>query len=647
MSNIFFEGEEKLKRHRLSKKVDNSWIESSFGKYSWGDALKNDASFLGISISNFKFIFIKCFILFCIFALFSRTFYLQIVKGEEYKNLAEINRVRIVPIQAERGIIYDRNQKQLVFNVPNFYFAIFPNDLPKDDNVRKSILENIAKIIDVEPSDIEERISMFSSYNFQSVPIKTNLSYEEAVRLELLNNTYPAIRIETGIKREYDVPESMSHILGFLRKINKNDLQNNSNYLSTDDIGKAGIEYEYEKILRGKYGKKQVEVDALGRQRTILAKEDPTPGEDIILTIDIDLQKKAEDILKKHLRANNISRGVIVISDVQNGEILTMVSLPAYDNNIFSGGLSYEDYNILISNKDKPLFNRAIAGEYPSGSTIKPVFAAAALEDGIINEYTSFISSGGIRIDKWFFPDWKTGGHGTTNVKKALAESVNTFFYIIGGGLLDSSLKNFDFEGLGVKKLEEYARRFGLGKKLGIDLPAEANGFLPSKEWKENNKKEMWYIGDTYHFAIGQGDVLVTPLQVNVWTAIFANRGVLYKPHLLKTIFHNDGTVTTENPEILTQNFIDSKNIEIVRQGLREGVVYGSSRSLSVLQKPVAGKTGTAQWGKGKRPHAWFTGFAPYKDPEIAITVLAEEGGDGSGIAVAIAKEILWWYFEI
>lgn len=646
--NPFWESSNQNKDYRLNKKSDDSWIGSSFGRYAWHnkETTKQAVSFLGSSISKCKFLTLRFLIIFIIIILLGGTFYLQVAQGAKYQNKAEINRIRQAPIIAERGIIYDRNQKSLVSNIADFYLAITPNELPKDTNERANLLQKISKILNISPADVEEQLSFFSGLDYQSVPVKTNMTYNQAIELEILNNAYPAIKVEIGIGRNYDIPSSLSHIIGFLRKVNKQDLEDNSNYLPTDDIGKIGIELQYEKILRGKYGKKQIEVDALGRQTSILAKENPTPGDDIILTIDSDLQKKTETIFKKHLKAHGAKRGAVIISDVHNGEILAMVSMPAYDNNLFSGGLSYEDYNQLITDSNKPLFNRAIAGEYPSGSTIKPVFAAAALEEGIINAYTSFVSVGGIKVNKWFFPDWKMGGHGVTNVRKALAESVNTFFYIIGGGLLDSALKNFTIEGLGVQKLTEYAKKFNLNKKLEIDLPGESNGFLPSKEWKETSKKEMWYIGDTYHLAIGQGDILVTPLQVNSWTSVFANNGTLYKPHVLKTVLRQDGSVTVIEPKIINKNFIDKKNIQIVRQGLRDGVTYGSSRALQELNTSVAGKTGTAQWGKNKKPHAWFTGFAPYDNPEIAITILVEEAGEGSKIAVPIVKEILWWYFN-
>ena len=293
----------------------------------------------------------------------------------------------------------------------------------------------------------------------------------------------------------------------------------------------------------------------------------------------------------------------------------------------------------MLNDPDRPLYNRSMGGEFPSGSTIKPVISAAALQEGIITESTTFLSNGGLRIDKWFFPDWKAGGHGMTNVRKAIAESVNTFFYIIGGGYEGTT-------GLGVDRLAKYFKLFGLGSQTGIDLPGEVDGFVPSKEWKETTKKENWYIGDTYHLAIGQGDLNVTPLQVANYTAYFANGGKLLVPHLVKEIRPSGSQVGTPVPvKIIRSGIVNPAYVQIVREGMRQTVVAGSARSLQQVPVPMAGKTGTAQWSTKKDPHAWFTGFAPYDDPTIVITILVEEGKEGSTIAVPIAREVLQWYF--
>ena len=285
-----------------------------------------------------------------------------------------------------------------------------------------------------------------------------------------------------------------------------------------------------------------------------------------------------------------------------------------------------------------PLFSRAWAGSFPSGSVIKPIIAAAAFSEGLINRQTTFFSSGGLQINTWFFPDWKAGGHGVTNVVKALAESVNTFFYIIGGGYEN-------FVGLGLEKISEYLKKFGLANTVGIDLPGETAGFIPSREWKEDVKKERWYIGDTYNLSIGQGDLLVTPLQVANYTAIIANGGTSYQPHLVKRMINAETKEKIDiAPRIIEKNVLPDSILSIVREGMRATITSGSAQSLNSLPVAVAGKTGTAQWSSKYSPHAWFTGFAPYDDPQIVLTILIEEGGEGSHVAVPVAREVFGWW---
>jgi penicillin-binding protein 2 len=315
-----------------------------------------------------------------------------------------------------------------------------------------------------------------------------------------------------------------------------------------------------------------------------------------------------------------------------------MVSEPAYDANKFAQGISKDDYSALINDPDNPLFSRSISANVASGSVFKPVVGAAAMAEHTINENTSVLSTGGIHVGKSFFPDWKAGGHGVTNLAKGIAESVNTFFYSIGGGT-DS------ITGLGVERIVNYAKKFGYGSPLGIDLPNEGAGFLPTKEWKQNTKGERWYIGDTYHVAIGQGDVIVTPLQVAMMTTVFANHGTLYRPRVVQAMTASDGTRVEKDPEVITPQVTDKFAIDAVRRGMRQTVTAGSARSLNALPVQVAGKTGTAQWNSKKSNHAWFTSFAPYDKPTITVTVLVEEGVEGSVNASPVAREIYRWYF--
>jgi penicillin-binding protein 2 len=284
------------------------------------------------------------------------------------------------------------------------------------------------------------------------------------------------------------------------------------------------------------------------------------------------------------------------------------------------------------------LFSRSILGEYPSGSTVKPVLAAGALEEKVVTKDTTVNSTGGISIGKWFFPDWKAGGHGAANVTKALAWSINTYFYYIGGGF-------GDFKGLGLERIGKYLKLFGLGQQTGIDLTGERLGLVPDAQWKRETKNQDWFIGDTYHLSIGQGDLLVTPLQVNSYTSAIANGGKLFVPRLALSAIQPDGSKKSFPPSVIRNIPVSQENLAIVRQGLRETITAGSAQSLNSLPVKVAGKTGTAQWSDTKPNHAWFTGFAPYDNPNFCITVLVEEGGEGSAVAVPIAKEVMQWWF--
>ncbi len=634
---------------RLNEDRNLDWVEESFEVGSsveletdgdrGGQRVKKE--FLGSALNQKRLTVFLFFIFAILGILFFKTAYLQIIRGEYYRQMAEGNRIRTIYTAAERGIIYDHNATVLVKNIPTFSLYLIPTDFPKDSAARVKSIENLANVIRIQPKEIEEKLSRASSYSYSPVMLLENIDYEEAIRLKIESYFLSGIELKLEGRREYlnesgTISESLSHILGYVGKVNQNDLKEGKDYNSTDFIGKTGLELFYEDLLRGQNGKRQVEVDALGKEKNIIAKEDPVRGKNITLTLDVEIQKKLEQIIKKYLTAAKKTRAAAVVLNPNNGKILAMVSLPAFDNNLFARGISSDDYNALINDPNHPLFNRAVMGEYPSGSTIKPVIASAALEEKIINKNTSFLSVGGLRISSWFFPDWLAGGHGLTNVTKAIADSVNTFFYIIGGGY-------DNFEGLGVARISKYAELFGFGEKLGIDLPNEATGFLPSEEWKEKTKGEQWYIGDTYHLSIGQGDLLVTPLQIAASTTVFANGGKLYRPHFLEAIELGEVSVSDY---LIRENFISKENIDIIRAGMRQTVTSGSAKKLLDLPVTSAGKTGTAQWSTTKPPHAWFTAFAPFQNPEISFTVIVEEGEEGSRISLDIAREFMMWYFS-
>ena len=623
---------------------------SNFSQRSYeGDYLPEGESDTGVMVPPIKrgrvyILFIL--ILLMILIIFARLYWLQVIKGEDYRNIAEGNRVRILATKADRGLIYDRYFRSLVKNRPGFSLVVIPGDLPKDKEEKDKVLQELFSLLEMASElqddylkDFERIKEIFQNllpHSYQEVKIKEDLDYQIAMRLELKLDKLPGICLKVEAEREYLQGQNLSHILGYVGSLDPEELDQYPDYLMTDSIGKTGLELYYEDLLKGKDGQKRIEVNSFGKEERVVSQQLPKTGQDLILSLDLDLQKKVAEVLIKYLKINNSQAGAIVVLDPRTGEILSIFSWPSYDNNLFIRGTS-EDY---LVDPNKPLFFRAIAGEYPSGSAIKPVIAAGALTEGIINETTLIFSQGGIKVGQWFFADWKPGGHGATDLVKALAESVNTFFYYIGGGY-------GDFKGLGAEGINQYARLFGLTKQTGIDLPGEGQGLLATPEWKEQEKNERWYIGDTYHLSIGQGDILVTPLQVANYTAAIANGGILFQPHLVREINDPETSQKRKAPQkVIRENFIDLEDLNLIKKGLRAAVTKGSARKLANLAIEIAGKTGTAQVGGGKKPHAWFTGFAPYQNPEIVLTVLIENGGEGSEAAVPAAVEILSFLFE-
>ncbi|MBU0963662.1 penicillin-binding protein 2 [Patescibacteria group bacterium] len=634
MSNdLFGIGTDEKKISKLERKTE--WV---------GDAIpiqNNNEEYLtsNFDLKKLRLLFYIISLTFII--ILFRVGYLQMAKGVEYRSAAEENRIRIVEIKAPRGIIYDRDLTVLAYNIPNFSLSITPADFPDEENKKIQIIEKISDILTIDASDLLTQISEIPDYSYESFILADHIPYEQAMLLKIASSDLPGITLDASTFREYINNTLFSHTLGYMGKISPDEMEKHPDYSFDDYIGKSGVELFYEDVLRGTHGKKEIEVDSLGKESKIITESKPEQGKNIILTIDSDIQNTLGQELNALVeKSQTITGAAAAAIDPQNGEVLALVSSPTFDNNSFTAGLTPEQYADIANNPDKPLYNRAIAGEYPSGSTIKPLIALAGLQDGIINEHTSFLSTGGIKIDKWFFPDWKAGGHGQTDVKKAISESVNTFFYLVGGG-------DENIQGLGVNRIRSYLELFGLNDALGIDIPGEATGFLPTKEWKQEVKNEPWYIGDTYHLSIGQGDILVTPLQVATYTAIVANSGTFYKPHLLKS--YSDATnqnVEEIDPTIIRDNFINDYYYKIVQDGLREAVLSGSSSALGDLPFSSAGKTGTAQFGSEGKTHAWFTCFAPFEDPNIAITVVVESGGEGHATALPVAKEGLKKWYE-
>lgn len=643
MPTLFEIQEDKIQHGNLEGKYSHNWVEESFNFENQSGKqipLTHTKTYLGTSISKKKIFIIAVIIGLALTLVMGRVVYLQIVRGDYYRGLAEGNRIRLRPIFSERGIIYDRFHTELVENVPNFSLTMVPQDLPRDQEKRQEIVERVSSLSGVDKNQITELLKKYSSYSYASLVLKENLNYESALKLYIQSSQLPGISIEKGSKRKYVSTSStlsISHLLGYLGKLNDEEITNlkDKGYLLFDNIGKTGLEKVYESELRGKYGIKKVEVNATGHEQNVLAEDPPIPGKNLVLTLDLEAQKKLEELTQKMLTHTNRKRAAAIAMDPRDGSILAMVSLPAFDNNEFSGGITQTNYDKYNKNPDHPLFNRAIGGTYPSGSTVKLIVAAAALQEKIVTLGTTFLSTGGLQLGDRFFRDWKPGGHGTTNVSRALAWSVNTFFYYVGGGYKS-------FTGLGIDKIVKYMKDFGIAQETGIDLTGEAAGFVPSKEWKLQTKKEVWYVGDTYNLSIGQGDLLVTPLQVAVWTAAVANGGKVVQPHLASKWeeSHNEVALKFDSHSVS----VSAENLNIVRLGMKDCVSYGSCQLMKSLPFSSGGKTGTAQWNANKENHAWFTSFAPYDNPKIVVTVLVEEGTEGAVVAEPIARDFLAWW---
>ncbi len=577
--------------------------------------------------------------------LAGQTAYLQIVRGSTYRELAENNRTRSFPLFASRGIIYDRFQKPLVSNIPSFNLVATPQDLPNDMAQRTAVIEKVVDILGRSKEEITEQLKNFDFKIRQSFSVADNLEHEKILAIETQLTNLPGFRIEENAVRQYAFASYFSHILGYLGEQEAQEIKDNPDYFITEKIGKDGLEQAYEKILRGQPGEKLIEVDAQGRQKSLLSESEPKDGRGLVLTIDNELQKQLYEKLKETLGRLGLKKAAAVAIDPRSGGVLALVSLPSFDNNIFAQGLPAEKYLDLISDVDQPFFNRAIAGQYAPGSTIKPIIGAAALEEKVVSKSTTIFDSGEITLVNQYNPeivyhflDWKA--HGAVNIYSAIAQSCDVFFYTVGGGY-------GNIEGLGIERLEKYFKLFGFGAELGIDLPGESSGLVPSAVWKEETKNEQWYTGDTYHISIGQGDLLVTPLQLAAATAVIANGGKLLAPHLVDKIVDSDkNIIKATEPKIIRENFISSENLDVIRKAMRQTVTAGSALLFNELRVPVAAKTGTAQVAGQKKPNAWVRVFAPYTNPEIVLVVLLEEAGEGSQVAVPIAKDVLNWYFN-
>lgn len=575
--------------------------------------------------------------------LVGKLFLLQAVQGSAHLSLAEGNRIRVRLIPAPRGIIYDRNGKPLVTNVARYDLAIIPADLPKNKDDRQKEYSLISEKLNIPTGNLSKSIEKDGLYSINPVAVVENIPPEKAFYYQVAFQDLSGVEVRSQPIRKYDSSKGLSQVLGYIGKISTDELNNNQNYRMSDWLGKSGVEKTYEGDLKGISGQEQVEIDARGRLQRVIANIPSVQGNNLYLNIDYGVQEAGYNGLLDAAQKYGNGKGAAIALNPKDGSVYSLISLPDYDNNIFIAG-DKNSIGDLFNNKDQPLLNRVISGEYPSGSTIKPVYATAALQENIISPSFAMDTPPEIRIGEFVFPDWKD--HGKTDIKTAIAESNNIFFYALGGG--------WDkIKGLGIKKIEEWLLKFGFYAKTNIDLPSEAKGFVPNPSWKKEKKKEPWYIGDTYHLAIGQGDLSVTTVQLATAMSAIVNGGNLVTPHLgNKVIAADNKEIKKITRGVKSENIASQNNISTVKEGMIQTVESGSAQNIKDLtgldgQKiSSGGKTGTAQSNNKDKTHAWYVGFAPADDPQILVVVLVEEGGEGHTSAVPVAKEMLRAFFK-
>jgi penicillin-binding protein 2 len=579
---------------------------------------------------------------------------MQVFQSDDYQAQAENNRLRELQVLPMRGLIYDRNydpERPLVENVASYSAVIVPADLPAKEET--DVFARLESLLGIPAQEIAQRVRERRENGdpYEPVVIKGELDRDTALILRELTSYLPGVDLQVEARRNYLYGELTAHILGYVGRISAEEYAalRDEGYILNDQLGKTGIELVYEDILRGQPGKQLVEVDAGGRQQDVLDSQASQPGQNVVLTIDLELQQKTADVLSEFMGASDNAAAVVM--DVQTGEILAMVSLPTYDNNLFSETLSQEELDALLSEPGKPLVNHAIAEMYPPGSSFKPITGLAALQEGVATPSTTVVSHGYITVPNQYDPsvvyvfhDW--AALGPLDFYGGISWSSDVYFYYLAGGKQDEG-----FQGLGEERLARYARAFGLGEPSGVSLPGESAGLVPDAKWKERTVGEMWYVGDTYNFGIGQGYLAVTPLQLLDAVVAIANDGELLRPQLVKEIRDSHGNVVaTFAKEVRRRLPVDQEYLAVVREAMRQSVSTGVAQSAQVPGLAVAGKTGTAEFGaagegEGYQTHGWFVGFAPYENPEIAVVVFVQQGGGGQNSAPAAAR-IFDYYFN-
>jgi len=568
-----------------------------------------------------------------------RLYQLQVVEHSHFKTLSQDNRLKLEPIPPVRGLIYDRKGRLLANNRPAYNLEIIPEQVPNLDQT----IDQLSQLITLSERDIDRFHSLRKrSRRFESLPIRVNLSDEDAAKFSVESHRFPGVGIRANLLREYPYGDISAHVLGYVGRISLKDLEklDEANYSGTSHVGKIGLERSYEDTLHGTVGNQQVEVNSVGRIARVVSQEAPVNGQDIHLHLDIDLQKIAMESLGEF-------NGAVIAMDVVDGGILAMASNPSFDPNLFVEGISTKDYSALQQNENRPLYDRALKGVYPPGSTVKPFVGLAGLETGSIHYHDNIYCPGHFKLPNHShkYRDWKKTGHGAMDLKGAITQSCDVYYYKLASDM-------------GVDSLSKYLEQFGFGEKTGIDLIGEASGILPSRDWKRAARNQPWYAGETVIMGIGQGYFLTSPLQLATATAAFANNGDRLTPRLVKYTSDTKQTsaqaIDTEHHPVSVTNKRNWTEVHDAMVNVTEGK-RGTAKRIRTPLYRIAGKTGTAQVftvkqdeeydeekiAKKFRDHALFVAYAPADAPQIAVAVIVENGGHGGSTAAPIARKLM------
>ena len=552
--------------------------------------------------------------------------YLQVLEGGRFQEASDKNRIRIRPIAAPRGILFDRKGLPLVDNRPAFTLSLIPRELERDPVKRDATLGRVAALLQIPFAELQEAVTKVSPDSILPVRVRRGLSMDDVARVEEWKIELPGVIVEVEPQRAYPNSRFAAHLLGYVREANDEQLKQ-GRYRRGDMVGQSGLERLLDEFLRGKDGGERIEVDALGRQMRMIQSTEPHPGAQVVTTIDRRIQEAAEKAMEGHA-------GAVVVMDPRNGDVLAMVSTPAFEIDRFTGTIDRNAWLRVIQDPDHPLLNRTIQTQYAPGSVFKIVVAAAGLQEGTIVPTDRTHCTGEFHLGEWTFKDWKAGGHGSVDLLGAIRESCNVFFY-------EKGLK------VGGPVIAKYASAFGLGEATQIDLPGEKLGLIPQPKLRRDKRVGGWHAGETVNMSIGQGAVLVTPMQIARFMGALANGGVLWKPRLVQRIERPDkGVVWSDGGSVTGHVELSPMVWAFLRQSLWSAVNEGGTGAgARIAGLDIAGKTGTAQMiSKSKaekgQDHAWFASFAPVGEPEVVVVVLVERGGKGGQVAAPIAQKV-------